>query len=281
MNTPCRLLVALTLLLSSFTIFISCLQEYEEPIIPPSQFTKAQREALGKEVKIAIAFKDDQFIPLPDIPPYDTTIYYYIQTLYDQATNQMRMDRQSPSDNRWTPDRTWKVTILQHPEKNIFVIPGGDLYLTTGLLRALESEHELYYLLAFEAALMNEKFLFHQIISHFNTNSLSKIASGSNRRNEPDAADIAAIIDKLDFDSDQVREIDRLTTRLVCKSSIMDPSGIDRISTLDDNTWYWLDYRNNYAGRAAYVERIAETGDVTCGDFISNGNYTRFVLDKL
>jgi len=259
----------------------SCLREYEEPIIPPSQFTKSQREALGKQLKFAIVSNNDAFNFLPNIAPFDTTVYYFIQTLYDQATNQMRLDRRSPANNRWDPNRKWKINILQHPEKNIFVIPGGDLYLTTGLLRDLRSEHELYYLMAFEATLMHEKFLFYQIINQFNTNSLSKIANGSNRQNEPNATDIVSIIDKLDFDVTKVKEVDELTTQLICKSSIMNPLGIERIADLNDNTWYWLDYRSNYAGRAGYVQRIIETSSTPCGDFTTNGNYNRFVLEKI
>jgi len=280
MNTPYRPLVAMILILLPLILCISCLQEYEEPIIPPSQFTKAQREALGKEIKIAIAF-NEQFVELPNIPPYDTSIYDYIQTLYNQVTNQMRLDRQSPSNNRWSSGRTWEITILQHPEKNIFVLPGGNLYLTTGLLRALESENELYYLLAFEATLMNEKFLFHKIINTFNTNMLSKIADGYSRRNEPSAADIVDIIDKLDFDNAQTREVDQLTTSLICRSSIMDPLGIARLSEINDNTWYWLDYRSNYPGRAEYIQRIIDRSTETCGDFTTNGNYSRLVLGML
>ncbi len=271
---PVIVMTALVLVL-----LYSCLPEYEEPIIPPSQFTKQQREALGDKVKIAIAFEDERFPVLPNIPPYDSTIYQFIQTLYDQSTNEMRRDRRSPQDNKWNPNRSWNITILNRPEKNIFVIPGGDLYLTTGLLRSLETEHELYYLLAFEASLMNEKFLFYQIINRINTNALTKIAEGSTRRDDPDVQDITTLIDNLTFDADQVRSLDQITLDVICESSIMNPLGISRIADQVGNDWFWLNYRTNYTGRTDYLRQFLEGED--CGDFETNGNYARYVLSRL
>lgn len=281
MNTRRGLWSTIVMIPLALVLLYSCVPEYEDPIIPPSQFTKYQREALGDKVKIAIAFEDERFPVLPNIPPYDTTIYQFVQTLYNQATNEMRRDRQSPQDNKWNIDRPWKITILSRPEKNIFVIPGGGIYLTTGLLRSLETEHELYYLLAFEASLMNEKFLFYQIINRINTNALTKIVDGSARQDDPGADDIMALIDNLEFSADQVSSLDQITLEVICNTSIMDPLGITRIGRQTDNDWFWLDYRTNYAGREDRLQILLEDGDEACGDFTSNGNYNRYVLSRL
>lgn len=279
MNTLCGLWSTIVLVFLAFVLSYSCVPEYEEPIVPPSQFTKEQREALGDKIKIAIAFEDERFPVLPNIPPYDTTIYHFVQTLYDQSTNKMRRDRRSPQSNKWNIDRPWTITILNRPEKNIFIIPGGGLYLTTGLLRDLETEHELYYLLAFEASLMNEKFLFHQIIHRINTNALTKIAEGSTRLDDPNIKNIVDLIDNLQFDADQIRSIDQLTLNVICESSIMNPMGISRIADQTDDSWRWLDYRKNYNGRAEHLHHLLEGEN--CGAFKTNGNYARYVLSKL
>ncbi len=281
MNTRRGPWSAIILISLSLFLLYSCVPEYEEPIIPPSQFTKYQREALGDKVKIAIAFEDERFPVLPNIPPYDTTIYDFVQTLYDQATNEMRLDRRSPQSNKWDIDRPWRVNILTLPEKNIFVIPGGGIYLTTGLLRSLETEHELYYLLAFEASLMNEKFLFFQIINRINTNALTKIVDGFPRRDDPTADDIAAFIDNLEFSSDQVKTLDQNAIDIICKSSIMDPRGINRIAQQTGIDWLWLNYRTNYTGRQDDIQRLLENRASDCGNFRTNGNYDRYVLSKL
>ena len=264
----------------AFLILCSCRPVYEEPIIPPSQFTKQQRESLGEKVKIAIAFQDERFPVLPDIPPYDSTIYQFVQTLYDQATNEMRQDRRSPQSNKWDQDRAWKVTILNTSEKNIFVVPGGGIYITTGLLRNLETEHELYYLLAFEASIMNEQFLFFQLINRINTNALSKIAEGSARGDDPNAEDIVEVIDNIFFETDQVRSLDKLTIETICSSSVMDPLGVIRIANELNNDCLWLDLRTDYSGREDQLRQFVEEQE-RCGDFRTNGNYARYVLNKL
>ncbi len=281
MNTLRGLWSAIIVISLALFLLYSCVPEYEEPIIPPSQFTKYQRETLGDKVKIAIAFKDERFPILPNIPPYDTTIYNFVQTLYDQVTNEMRRDRRSPQSNKWDIDRPWKVTIINRPEKNIFVIPGGGIYLTTGLLRSLETEHELYYLLAFEASLMNDKFLFYQIINQINTNALTKIVNGSARRDDPSADDLVEIIDNLEFSSEQVKTLDQNTLEVICSSSIMDPLGISRIAQQTGSDWLWLDYRTNYSGREDNIQRLLEDREEDCGSFTTNGNYYRYVLSKL
>jgi len=270
------------LVMISLTFFLlySCRPAYEEPIIPPSQFTKQQRESLGKKIKIGILFEDERFPILPNIPPYDTTIYEFVQTLYNQATNEMRRDRQSPQNNKWDPNRTWDVTILTLPEKNIFVIPGGGIYITTGLLRSLETEHELYYLLAFEANLMNEQFLFFQIINRINTNALTKIAEGSTRRDDPSEEDIVAIIDNIIFNTDQIRSLDKITIETICNSSVMNPLGVLRIANELSNDFLWLDLRTDYSGREDQLRQFVEEEE-RCGDFTTNGNYVLNVLNML
>ncbi len=279
MNTRRGLWPVILMIFLVLILIYSCVAEYEEPIIPPSQFTKQQREALGDKIKIAIAFEDERFPVLPNIPPYDTTIYQFVQTLYDQATNEMRRDRRSPQNNKWNLSRAWNITILNRPEKNIFTIPGGGLYLTTGLLRNLETEHELYYLLAFEASLMNEKFLFYQMINRINTNALTKIAEGSTHRDDPSIQDVVNLIDNLEFDADQVRSLDRITLEVICESSIINPLGISRIADQVDNDWFWLNYRTNYNGRSDHLRQLINIEN--CGDFKTNGNYARYVLSRL
>jgi len=280
MNTRHDLWSTILMISLAFLLLYSCRPVFEEPIIPPSQFTKQQRESLGDKIKIAIAFQDDRFPVLPNIPPYDTTIYQFVQTLYDQATNEMRQDRRSPQSNKWDPNRSWKVTILNTSEKNIFVVPGGGIYMTTGLLKSLETEHELYYLLAFEANLMNEQFLFFQIINRINTNALTKIAEGSTRREDPSAEDIVAIIDNITFESDQVRSLDKLTIETICNSSIMHPFGVLQIANQPNNDFLWLDFRSNYFGREDQLRQFVDEEE-RCGEFTTNGNYARFVLNKL
>jgi len=253
----------------------------EPPVIAPSEFTKQDRENLGDNIQIAIAFDNDRYPVLPNIPPYDTTVYWFVQKLYDQATNHMRIDNQSSSDNRWNIDRNWRVTILKLEEKNMFVLPGGHLYITTGLLKALQSDHELYYMLAFEANLMNEKYLLNQLINDFNTNELIAVANNDVSPNGTTRTTLAQIINQIEFKQSVIQELDEHTARTICETSIMDRAGIIRLLDGVDDSWVWMTYRPTYGGRAALILSGIDMGEVTCGDFTSSGGYQRFVLEHI
>ena len=248
----------------------------------PSDFTKAQREDLGDKIQIAIANETTIFKVLPNIPPYDTSVYWYIQTLYDQVTNPLRIDNFAPDHNRWNLERPWRITVLDHPERNAFSIPGGHFYITTGFLKALETEHELYYILAFEASMMNEKVLLNRLISEHNTTKLVDIAEGRRVADGTNARTLALAVEDLDFDEGEVLQVDELTADLICETSIYDRRGVlsilDRLQNDDDHQWF----RNRYVdgpSRSDYIQNvIAPEG---CGNLIQNGGYSRYVLDVL
>ena len=108
-------------------LFNSC---QGDPVELPDDdvFTKEKREQLGKMLLNDILISND-FVP--QIPPYDTTVYWYVQTLYTQATSVMQIDSQSPSDNRWKGG--WEIFIIDNDDlKHTFLLPGGDIFIHGG-----------------------------------------------------------------------------------------------------------------------------------------------------
>lgn len=263
-------------------LLASCRNDFD-PIEKPSDFTKERREELGDLIQAAIAQRPDEFPVLPNIPPYDTTVYWFTQTLYNQATNVLRLDNQSVDDNRWDMNRPWRVTILDQESLNAFSIPGGHFYITTGLLKALETEHELYYLLTFEGMLMNERFLINRLISEHNTNKLSNIGKRIPNNDGTNAYTLGRTLSELAFESDEVMEVDALTADQICESSIFNRFGV--LSILDrlqnDLTFKWLETRYyDTPTRRDYLQNVLdpETG---CGSFTQNGSYKRYILNVL
>ncbi len=270
-----------------FSLFVvillfSC-QEDIQPIENPSDFVKERREDLGDIIQVAIAQHPDVFPVIPNIPPYDTTVYWYTQSLYDQATNALRLDNLSSDDDRWDFDRPWRVTILDMEDKNAFAVPGGHLYISTGFLKSLETEHELFYILAFEASLINEKTLLNRLISEHNTIKLSNIGKRIPNDDGTDAFTLAQTLSNLLFDGSEVMENDTKTANLICESSIFNRKGIlnilDRLE--NDSTFKWLETRYyNSSTRRDFVD-FALNAEGDCGNFIQNGNYNRYILDVL
>ncbi len=273
------LLVVLNVVL--IILFTSCQKNSEEPL-KPSEFNKELREQLGDVTRVAIANDADHFKILPNVPPYDTSVYWYVQSLYNQAINSLRIDYQSNEENRWNYDRLWRVTILDDEELNAYAIPGGHFYITSGFLKALETEHELYYVLAFEASLMNEKLLLNRLISEYNTSELEKVSKQKQTEHGTDPQAVALSLENLDFNEEDVLEADFLTAELICLTSVFDRKGIitilNRLENNPDFKWLQNRYFDN-ASRKDLVETVINADN--CGTLETNGGYQRYILDIL
>lgn len=264
------------ILFSSF-LLNSC---QEDPVAVPEDdvFTKQKREQLGSLLLTDI-LSDNEF--LPQMPPYDTSIYWYVQTLYSQATSLMQLDKQSPSNNRWTGD--WQVYIIDNnAQKHAFTMPGGDFFITTGMLKSFEEEYELYYLLTFEAALMHEGYLLDLLKQEYNSLTLINLIEGRPTASGITLADLATDLPNLIFSSGIVKDNDRETVNSICNTSILESTGIIP-SLLDPNFQdaKWLLTRESYNNRPNSIQGFANDNVADCGHNLGSENYQRFVLDIL
>ena len=275
LNKPIGFLPGLILLL---LIFSNC-RSSEDDLVRPSEFTKEQRESLGDIIQSAIKLDSRDFAILPNIAPYDEA-YQVATKLYDQVTNAMRLDRQSPSNNRWNTQRDWEIGILISEEQNAFILPGGHLYITTGFLKALQSEHELYYLLAYEANLMNEKFLLNRLFSTYNTSTLLDIVNGPLGQSDVSPKEIALTLAHMNYEEEDLKAADNMTIDLICQTSVFNNDGLSGIyaSSLDGQI-QWVANRD-YPGRLSLVSQLIAQRQA-CGQFTTEGAYEEKVLANL
>ncbi len=267
MNNPFQLLLSVFLLLA----LASCREDIE-PIIKPSEFDKPLRERLGEELKLAIAANRQVFPLLPDMPPYQSTIYAYVRDLYQQATREMQLDRRSPDINRWNQARTWQVRIIESDIRNAFVIPGGDFYITTGFLKSLQQEYQLYYIMVFEAVMMQDRHLLDRMIEEYGTQDLYQIARG-----KASAKGLDSKLANLEMDPVLVELLDEKTANIICKTSSFDRRGILPLIEAVDDPCRWLELRPSYTNRSVKISTDM-AGDEDCGDFRTNGGYEEQVL---
>jgi len=257
----------------------------KESITAPSDFTKEKREILGDLMQVSIATETSIFPTLQQSGIHDST-YWYIQKLYDQAINSLQIDGQSPSDDRWNKTREWDITILDlDTEKTAFIIPGGHLYISTGLLKSLNKEYELYYILTFEAILMNERYLLNRMINEFNTTTLNNFVVGiPPPPGSPKMVEVATMLGDIEFDEEMTNEIDEKVVSLICKTSLFDRTGIVSImDQLDPEHTKWLQTRKSYDYRSQidYIVNLPVATGNDCGDVRGLGGYQRYVLDRL
>lgn len=235
----------------------------------PSEITKTHREAIGAYVQEQLAAQPEFEILTPT--EQNAAAYELVQELYLQATNVMRLDNKSPDANRWSANRLWQVYIINDVQHTAFVLPGGDLYISTGLLRSLQSESELYGILATEAIVMNEKYLLEKMIIAYSTKTLVQIAEGdalTDSRIESISYDVPMFSYLLDFSE----EIKTKVYELICDSSIYTPRAIlnlkSRLSTSDQ----WLSTR---------PIGLSNLSELDCGNVETTGLYQSMILDVL
>jgi len=236
----------LLLLLSYFIFTASTCVETIEPSLTSTDFTKEKREILGDLLKETIEAHPEEYALLNRRSKRDSVIISYLQVLYDQATQEIRQDRQSTVSNRWNAERSWQVVILDDDKRYAFSLPGGHFYVSTGFLSTLSKGYEIYYLMAFEATNISGRYLIENLISEYNTSTLLDLIEADEVTAAASLLDIAKTLrDDLAFLSTQEQ---------------------------------YRDTRPSYANR---LDFIAELGIEGCGTIKSTGLYEKMVLDNL
>lgn len=260
----------------------ACVKEANLP--QPSSFDKDNREQLGDLIREAILADTENFPFLPNVAPYDTTVYWYLQRLYDQVTNEIRLDNRSPKNDRWDPDRTWKVRVLNiDSDKIAFSLPGGHFYISTGFLKAMEMEYELYYLLAFEASMVQERLVLNRLISEYNSQFLFDLAEGKTDNKDIAPADIALAFLEMEYEPETVEIADKAAANLICESSIYSRLGLIPLFKILRANDHWMWTRSSYPGRTLeeLLQAFQLEDGINCGDLKTNGGYRHFVWEKL
>jgi len=257
------------LLLACLFLLTGCRRDlYDVPY--PSDITKDHREAIGEYINDRI-FDDPINYPLLGKTETNATAFNLIQTLYDQVTNTMRLDNKSPDNNRWSNGRKWQTRILNLDKQIAFSVPGGDLYISKGILKALNSESELYYLLAMEATLMNERYLLKEMIMAYSTKTLMTIAEGQSSSDQR-IDDIILDIPQISFGLELSEIIGYKVSETICATSIYSPLKAERLENQLLKTDQWLSTR---------PINISEDRSNKCGIVDSKGLYRTQILDKL
>ncbi|MEM1124569.1 MAG: hypothetical protein AAGJ18_29290 [Bacteroidota bacterium] len=270
----------IALILLSTALFSSCVENAD---LGPTaaDFTKQKREALGDLLKQTIEQTPSTYPLLNQQSKGDAIILEYLQTLYDQVTQEIRQDRQSAPSNRWNPTRKWEVIVLHDDDRYAFSLPGGHFYVSTGFLGSLSKGYEIYYLMAFEAVNVSGRYLIDNLIAEYGTATLLDVIENTEASINPSLLEIAALVKKdLAFQDDIIREIDQKTGELICQTSIFDRFGIQPILEIlsQSGTEQYRDTRPSYANRVNYISELNVSG---CGTIKSTGLYERMVLKNL
>ena len=190
-------------------------------------------------------------------------------------------DTQLSEANQWSPNRQWRLTIIQKDDPFAFALPGGDFFISEGMLQKLQGVDQLYALLALELTRMQSRFLFYKFIESFNTNTvLDYIQTGQTNR-DITGEDFLKTVLTAEYDAEFLQQLDVQTLHHICRSSLFDPAAILNLESLfQDNFNEWI-ARKSYSGRANYLINNLEAMENNCGSRGDEGDYQFYILDNL
>ncbi len=263
--------------LAMIGIFSSC---KKDPVMTtPRDFTFEVRENLGASLSDAILNNGDQFEIL-DKDEYADNVYFYMNSMMKQVSNLYRFNN---TNSGWNQDRIWEAFVINNDdEKFAFCIPGGNFYISTGFLKQIEKDHELYYVMAFELTMMQEGYILNKLYS-LGIEDIAAISNGTVEPGDLSADDVAlSFIDpSFVYDLSIVQDADHIAMDYICKSSDYNRFGI--VDLLNNNdSGLWFDTRPSYAQRNLIDLNEVEVEDVSdCGDRKKTGLYETLVLQYL
>ncbi len=180
-------------------------------------------------------------------------IYDYVGQLWASTVNNQSVITRLDFD--------WEVFIIHDDDiRTAFSVPGGKLFIYTGLLKAISNESELFGIMAHELYYIDRGATLSAMISEYGTLIVGDIWLGSDTNG---ARDLAETIYQLQIPSYEVIEADRFAINLICPYRY-DPKGLKSFLELAHNASYeidWLLTRPGEEDRTVKIEDMA----VDCG----------------
>ena len=135
---------------TSFILFLcliigllqSCRPDSQQDIVvgqSKDEFDESDQIMIGNAISIMIKEPSNGFNVLAEEDYQE--VYTHLNTIIDQISKTATVQRRGHYD--------WKISILENDDElNAFIVPGGHLYICSGLLKFLEGEHELIGVIA-------------------------------------------------------------------------------------------------------------------------------------
>lgn len=252
----------------------SCRPDLEDDVVvgqSKEEFNEADQVMIGNGISGIINESSSGFNVLPNEEYQE--LYNHLNTLIDQIANTVYVQKRNEFD--------WKVSILENDEEvNAFILPGGHLYIYSGLLKFLHGEHELVGMMAHEMAYVDSDNLMNQLKNEFGSKKLSKVIS-EDPESHAILSDIADAMGQMVFDEISVKEADQFCTDIICEFE-WDGEGLlslvkrggDPIKKIK-----WLKLRPVSDERIDNLTHIINNRIETCGT--SDSTYFQRYLDKV
>ncbi len=137
-----------------------------------------------------------------DIPVF----HEYINTLLTSIINTSMVETRNTFN--------WEVIVLQDDEmRTAFTIPGGKIFIYTGLLKMISGENELFSILAHEVYYAEKGIVIEALADQYGTLLIGDLKLGTESQG---AIDIAQNIHSLSYTEQAVLDADKFTGEMIC-----------------------------------------------------------------
>ncbi len=253
------------------------------PSIPPpyvlEEITNDQRELLGRRISLAILTQPDAYQIRSSAGQNNEIIYEYLQAYYDQASYFYRIT-EDIGNGTWDKNRQWRVYVLKSSLQNAFVIPGGDFFITEGMLAQLSNESELFALMSFEASLMQSRIMLSELADQFVAEDFIDLLEIGTSKNGLNRQDLLIRFLEIVYEESQLINIDEITAMHICNASAFRKQSLSQLikSFPNNSDSPWL-VQKSYGGRIEKIESFDSAPN--CGNRTTDGSYQENILDFL
>jgi len=190
-------------LLSTF-LFFSCKKPEQVIQTEIEHFTVERHLIIGATMATQIEAMPEVFDVL------DSTTYHDAYTYLHTLINTLKLT----AVVKHRDDFNWKVTILHDDAiQNAFTLPGGHIYIYTGLLRYLRAEHELMAILGNEIAYADKELSAIALKEEHGGLFLGDIILGKEIKKLPE---VVAEFPNIEFSEKKVSTADEYSIKLLC-----------------------------------------------------------------
>jgi len=239
------------LLLCGFLLcFSACRKDNEDTLVhlDPDEFTGEDRTAIGARLEEIMLSQAGTYNVL-DRNSQNRVVYEYLETLFTSLVNTDVVNHRE--------DLIWGIKILNDADsRNAFITPGGTFYITTGLLKFIQSEHEIISVMGHEIMYADGDYLMNKLELQFGGDILYDIVLG----NDPlEIADIAFSLQEIKYAESEVLEADIYSIDIIC-DFLYDPHGMKDILNrivADGEQLTWTTNRPSSDDRIQIIQQSA------------------------
>lgn len=266
-----RQLILPALLIGSIS-FVSCNKDDENPSDNTFNIFSVDDDIeLGEQLRDEIAASPDQY-PVLSEEQYPEA-YGHIRRLRDEIL---------ATDKLIYGDRfAWEVRIIEDDNTlNAFAAPGGFIYVYTGLIKYLDSEHELAGVMGHEMAHADRRHSTDQMTKQYGISVLLSVAFGDN---ESVLSEIASGLLSLRYSRNDEEEADKFSVVYLCPTEYKADGAAGFFQKLIDEgaAGGTPEFLSTHPSPDNRVENITSESDSRgCEGDVTDGQY-QAILDSL